>query len=225
MIDIVETTTDKVIIVEISGAPEVIEITQGRNDVIEVITSGGGGGGDNGLLMGTTLDTGAQYRIVMFSDGTMRAIPSDAVQPTPPTNLAATSKIAVITLTWSAVSVPGATYYIFRNGNQIATTTALSYRDLDVVPNTHYTYQVQTRDAYGQRSVLSTSVAAFTDPALNSAPTITVTTWPTTIYPDMKTLVRVNAVDIDAQGLSRALNVNEGNLETTSDPSVWYLTV
>lgn len=177
-------------------------------------------------MVANTVDTGASYRIILFSDTTVKAIPVATPVPTTPTGLAATPRLSSVKLTWTAATLPtsGKTYVIYRNGSQIATTTALSYRDIAVAVGSTYTYQVLTRDIYGQRSSLTTGVSAYIDPALNVAPNMTVTAWPTTAPSNGRTLIRVCAADVNAQTLSLALSVDVGSLAPTDDPSIWYYT-
>lgn len=194
-------------------------------EIVEIQVPGPQGPAGDGSTQIPVADGTGTYRLIAFINGTIRAIPVDTPDPVPPTGLAATATVSVVRLTWTAASTPGATYWVYRNGSEVGSTTATSYRDLTVTVNQHYTYQVQTRDPYGQRSALTTAVAAFTDPALNTPPVVHVTTWPAVIYPDAVTIVRVCGVDVDAQSLAYTLGVNAGSLTSTPDPSVWHLSV
>jgi chitodextrinase len=174
-------------------------------------------------LTGITSDTGETYKIILFSDGTMRAIPTSAIPPTNPTGLTRTVRVNSVKLTWTAVA--GATSYrIERDGAPYATSPTTSYRDSGVVVGTTYAYAVRAVDTYGQASPLSATVTAFIDPALNVAPTITVRTWPAGAIPaNQRAIVRVNATDVDLQALALALGVDLGTLVATADPTVWNL--
>jgi hypothetical protein len=177
----------------------------------------------SGGLDDETVDTGSHFRLIMFSNGTVRAIPFSTPDPSAPTGVQVTAKLSSVRLTWTAVA-GAAQYAIFRNGTQTATSTVAAYRDINIAVGSTYSYQVQTLDAYGQRSPLTSAVTAFIDPASNSAPTVTVRAWPTTFPTNGKTLLRVNASDVDAQTLALALSVDTGNLAATSDPAIWIYT-
>jgi hypothetical protein len=108
---------------------------------------------------------------------------------------------------------------------QIGTSSVPDFRDTTVTVSSTYTYTVQAIDQYGQRSGMSASENAFIDPALNEAPEVTITCWPAEIPTNGIALVRVNAIDVDAQLLALTLDVDLGALEVTDDPSVWRLTI
>lgn len=173
-------------------------------------------------MSAATIDTDELYRIIMFSDGTVRAIPITAVEPSVPTGLANTPKISSVRLTWVAGAL-ATSYIIYRDGVQLATTTNLRYRDATVTVGETYEYTVQSVSAYLLRSGLSTETTAFIDPALNQAPTVEIRTWPATIAVGNKAIIRVNAIDLDGQALALALNTDVGSLTATADPSVWLL--
>jgi len=80
---------------------------------------------------------------------------ANSTPPSTPTGLTVTAVSASeIDLSWTASSYPltivGPTYAIFRNGVQVATTTATTYQDLGLQPSTTYTYSIQAFDAGGQ---------------------------------------------------------------------------
>jgi hypothetical protein len=174
-------------------------------------------------MTGPTVDTGEDYRVIMFSDGTTRAIPATATAPGIPTELARTVRINSVNLTWTPVA-GATTYRVYRDGSFYATSSSPTYRDSNVNVSSTYTYAVQAVNTYSLRSVLSSSVTAFIDPALNVAPTVEVRTWPTTIALGNRAIVRVNAADADAQLLATTLGTSVGSLVATADPSVWILT-
>jgi hypothetical protein len=118
-----------------------------------------------------------------------------------------------------------ARYPIARDGVQIATPETRNYRDTTVTIGSTHAYQVATEDAYGQRSGYGPAVSAFIDPALNTAPTIEIRTWPPAIPTNGTALLRVNATDTDAETLALALSIDRGNLAPTDDPSLWIVTV
>jgi hypothetical protein len=114
---------------------------------------------------------------------------------------------------------------IYRDGVQLTTTTATSYRDNVGRAGGTYSYQVAAVNNYNMHSAKTSAVSAFLDPALNVAPALTITTWPLTIPTTGRCIVRINATDVDAQTLSYTLNVSAGSLQPTADPSVWILTL
>lgn len=179
---------------------------------------------DSADLEGETVDTDEAYRIIMFSNGTVRAIPRDAEPPSPPTGLSALARLTSVRLTWIE-SAGAALYAVFRDGTQIGTTSIADFRDTSVAVSSTYSYRVQAIDQYGQRSELTVAVSAFIDPALNDPPTLDIRCWPAEIPTNGVAIVRVNAHDVDAQVLAIALDVDLGVLEQTADPSVWRLTI
>jgi hypothetical protein len=175
-----------------------------------------------GALSAPTVDTGEVYRLIMFSDGRTRAIPITATNPGIPTGFARTVRVNSVKLTWTAGA--GATSYIvYRNGGPYVTVTDTAYRDRNVTVGETYTYAVRSVSPYELRSAITTDLTAFIDPALNIAPTVEVRTWPATVAAGNRAVVRVNAIDADAQLLADTLNVDVGTLIATADPSVWNL--
>lgn len=194
-------------------------------EVVELLgTASSGGNLDE--LTGSAVDSPAEYRLLLFSNGTVKAIPTSALDPVPPTGLAVLARLSSAKLTWTAATAPlsGRTYAIYRNGAQIATTTSVSYTDRGVSPGSTYIYQVLTVDTYGQRSALTTAVTAFIDPSLNVPPVVTVTAWPPAAPTNGKTYLRVCATDADSQTLTLALGVDSGSIVSTDDPSIWIYT-
>jgi chitodextrinase len=89
----------------------------------------------------------------------------DTEPPTAPTALTATASGAGrVELAWSAssddVGVTG--YRVLRDGAELATTSATAFTDSTVAAGTSYTYQVAARDAAGNNSPPSESVAVTT---------------------------------------------------------------
>ena len=67
-------------------------------------------------------------------------------------------------------------------------------------------------------------MSAFIDPALNEPPTVTITSWPTSVpLGGSRAVIHVNAKDVDAQALAHTLNTDVGSLVATADPTVWIL--
>lgn len=89
----------------------------------------------------------------------------DTTPPSAPTNLTATSVAwNQVNLSWTAstdnVAVVG--YQIFRNGAQIATTSAKSYTDGTVLAQTTYSYYVKAVDGVGLTSNASNTISVTT---------------------------------------------------------------
>jgi hypothetical protein len=204
-------TSDTTIANAINGAG-----TLSRAAVIALIASQG--------TSSLTADTGEAYKALLFSNGTVRAVPASATAPPTPANLAAVASASAAKLTWN-VSAGATRYIIYRNGAQLATTTGTSYRDSVGVSGGTFTYRVAAVNGYDMYSPLSATVSAYLDPALNIPPTVAITTWPATIPTTGRCIVRVNAVDADAQALALTLNVSAGSLQPTTDPSVWILSI
>jgi chitodextrinase len=192
------------------------------DDIIDSATfpeDGGGGGG------GTTIDTGEPYKIVMLSNGTVRAIPVTAIPPIAPTGMSVVVRLASVSVSWLAVT--GAVRFnIYRNDVFLSETTSLNFRDTNVVIDNTYEYKVSSIDQYGQISPRSEPVSATPALSLNHAPTdVVITCWPTPISTDGPTFVRVNALELDAQDMSFLLNIDAGSLRATNDPSLWIITL
>lgn len=177
-----------------------------------------------GALEGVTVDTSEAFKLILLSDGTVRAIPSGAVAPAVPTGLAVDAKLTSVRLSWSAAA-RAATYRVTRDGVQVAVVSGLSFRDTAIQPGATYSYRVASIDQYGQRSAASAPASAFVDPDLNVAPSVTVTAWPPAPSTNGRSLLRVNAIDVNAQTLALALAVDVGSIQPTADPSVWLYTI
>ena len=98
-------------------------------------------------------------------NGTTLVLSSDTTAPSVPTGLSATAVSASqINLSWTAstdnVAVAG--YKIYRNGTQVATTTAVSFADTSLLASTNYSYAVAAFDAAGNISAQSANVNATT---------------------------------------------------------------
>jgi hypothetical protein len=92
------------------------------------------------------------------------ASPADTTAPTVPTLTASAGSTTQINLNWTAstdsVGVVG--YRIYRGGVQIATSTAISYADTGLSPDTTYSYTVAAYDAASNVSAQSASASATT---------------------------------------------------------------
>jgi hypothetical protein len=180
-------------------------------------------------LVGETVDGHNSYRIILFDNGTMRGIPVLTPEPNLATDLAATPRLSSVRLNWTAAeTIPGlyVTYRIFKNGVQVATTDLTSWRDKNILAGSTYTYALQTVDTYGQVSAVTDAVSAFVDPALNTAPRVSITAYPAVAPTNGITILRVHADDDDAQTLILNLvpDSGSGTLTATDDPSVWHYT-
>lgn len=183
-----------------------------------------GGEVDLADLTADTVDTGQPYRLILFSNNVVKAIPAATPDPLPPIGLAAVAKLSSVGLSWTPPATPVGSYAVYRDGVQIDTVFGGNYRDLGISVGFTYSYRVQTIDPYGQRSALTAPVTAFIDPALNVAPNAQVLAWPVNPPTDGKTNIRVAAFDVNVQTLTLALEADEGLLEPTDDPSVWRYT-
>jgi chitodextrinase len=105
--------------------------------------------------------------------------PPDTTPPSVPTGLTASAvSSSQINLSWTAssdnVGVSG--YRVFRNGVQIATTSATSFTNTGLSPSTTYTYAVAAFDAAGNLSAQSSSASATTPAAPDTTPpTVSIT--------------------------------------------------
>jgi hypothetical protein len=201
------------------------KISQDEETIAAITALMGEASGVLGDLSDDTVDTEAEYRLIMFSNGNVRAVPVATPDPVAPLNLDGTPGLSSVRLTWDApLTGSVGSYAIWRDGVQIGTNSARNYRDTGVVVGNTYEYTVQTIDPYGQRSDQSDPFEAFIDPALNVAPTVTVTSWPPAAPSNGRTYVRVCASDANAQTLTLALECDEGTLVATDDPSIWLYT-
>jgi pectate lyase len=112
----------------------------------------------------TNIEAYLHYRADLLVDGGSNDA-ADTSPPTPPDNLAALPVSSTrIDLSWSAanddVGVSG--YRIYRDGQAVATTTALSYADTGLAPATTYAYALSAYDGAGNESELSPVLGAAT---------------------------------------------------------------
>src|SRR5207248_6346726 len=99
--------------------------------------------------------------------------PPDTTPPSVPTGLRATAvSSSQINLSWTAssdnVGVSG--YRVFRNGAQIATTSATSFTNQGLSPSTTYSYAVAAFDAAGNLSAQSSPANATTPAPPDTTP-------------------------------------------------------
>lgn len=206
----------------ITGLISASDLRGQLDDIIDSATFPEDGGTGSS---GTTVDTGEAYRIIMLSDGTVRAIPFAAVAPLPPAGLALVTKLTSIGLTWTA-AVGADSYRISRDGVIIGTSDSTAFRDTHVTIGSTYSYTVSSLDQYQQRSPETSPVSTTITMALNSAPAgVVITCWPTPIPTDGPAFIRVCAREIDIQIMSTLLNVDAGALTATNDPSLWIIRI
>jgi len=99
--------------------------------------------------------------------------PPDMAPPSVPSNLQAPNVASSsVTITWSPstdnVAVAG--YLVFRNGNQVGTTTLTNYSDTGLVPSTTYIYAVAAYDASTNVSAQSGQLVVTTTAAASKPP-------------------------------------------------------
>jgi hypothetical protein len=201
-----------------SGIQSILQLTGGLSRAeVEAIAKAVGTQQD-------TADTFEAYRAVLFSNGTVKAVPVSVTPPAAPAFSSSSAGASLVTLGWGAVA-GAALYMVYRNGQWLATTTNLSYRDRTGTTGQTYIYTVAAVNSYGMHSAQSAPVSLFLDPALNATPVTKVTVWPAMLPTSGSAIIRVNATDADAQNLALALNVSSGSIRPTQDPSVWILTI
>ncbi len=93
--------------------------------------------------------------------------PPDTTPPAQVTGLTATTvSSSQIDLSWNANSESDLDHYnIYRDGTLIGTTTATTYSDSGLSPETTYTYEVSAVDTAGNEGTKSDPASATTDPA------------------------------------------------------------
>jgi chitodextrinase len=109
----------------------------------------------------------------------------DTTPPTVPSNLVSSNVTATTaTVSWTASTddTAVATYLVFRNGTQIASTAATSWSDSGLTASTTYTYTVKAQDAVGNTSAASTALPVTTTAVGGNSATVYYkypTTWTT----------------------------------------------
>lgn len=173
-------------------------------------------------LIESTVDSEQSYRVILFANGDVRAIPVGATPPDTPQAPTAAIRLSSVKLSWSSAT-RASSYAVLRDGVRLSTTSALFYRDSTVSAGASYSYRLQAFDQYGQASALGPVTSAFVDPAINVAPIADVRVWPAAVPSSGQAVVRVNAFDVDVHQLAVTLSVDAGQLAPTDDPSVWML--
>ncbi len=123
------------------------------------------GAGPTGAQPGVPLGDGGPSTSPSGDSSTPSPGQNDATSPTVPTNLVASAVSSTrIDLTWTAstdnVGVSG--YRIYRDGVQIATTSAASYPSTGLAASTAYSHRVAAYDAAGNVSAQSSAASATT---------------------------------------------------------------
>ncbi|RSM43992.1 alkaline phosphatase [Amycolatopsis balhimycina DSM 5908] len=116
-------------------------------------------------FVGVTRGTGYGYSFWEMQVFGTTDSSGDTQAPTTPTGFAAgTTTATSVALTWNAATdnVGVAGYDILRNGTAVTTSTAPSYTDTGLAPDTAYTYAVRARDAAGNTSPASTPITVKT---------------------------------------------------------------
>ncbi len=131
----------------------------------------GGAPGMGFYIQGGSSSTNSNFGFSAYSasDG----LKTDTTPPSTPGNLSATAvSSSQINLSWTAATdnVAVAGYQVFRNDNQIATTSSATFSDTTVSIGIQYTYTVSAFDAAGNVSVRSAPVAAATSSTLDTTP-------------------------------------------------------
>jgi len=100
--------------------------------------------------------------------GSPNGVSGFASLPSQPGNLTATTiSQSQVDLSWTASTASGSIsgYHIYRDGVEISTTTATSYNDTGLTPNTSYSYEIIAYDTSGNNSLASTVTAIASYPA------------------------------------------------------------
>lgn len=126
----------------------------------------------------------------------------------------------MVSLSWT-YAAPASNARLLRNGIEVYSGSSTHFTDRDVVAGSTYFYILIVTDQFGQRSVASSTVEAGVNTALNMVPDVTITTWPSPLPSNGAAIIRVCALDGEAQTLELALSVNTGTITSTWDPSIW----
>lgn len=120
----------------------------------------------NHTLFARASDTSSNQTSTLSRSVTVNNIIVDSMPPTIPTavNAITTTSSSQITLTWSSSTdnTGVANYHIYRNNAPVGTSTATTYTDIGLSPNTAYTYTITAMDASGNISSASTPITVTT---------------------------------------------------------------
>jgi hypothetical protein len=170
-----------------------------------------------------SIDAAGNERVSANSTFRTAAAP-DTIAPSIPTGLTATAKsTAQIDLAWvpSTDNVAVTGYQVFRDGNQVATTTATSYSDTELTPSTTHSYTVTAFDAAGNISASSTPpVSATTLTPDTTAPTVVIAApAPGATLSDTVTITANASDDVAVGGVTFLVdNVVVGGGEDSTSP-------
>src|SRR5205809_656458 len=150
--------------------------------------------------------------------------PPDTTPPSVPTGLTASAvSSSQINLSWAAssdiVGVSG--YRVYRNGTQIATTSATSFtNNTGLSPSTTYTYAVAAFDAAGNLSAQSSPASATTPAAADTTPpTVSISSPANGQTISTTVTVSANASDnVGVVGVQFQLDGVNGGAEDTTAP-------
>lgn len=126
----------------------------------------------------------------------------DATAPTAPANLIATVISSTqINLTWSASTddVGVTAYEVYRDNVKVATITTTGYGDATRSPATTYYYYVKARDASGNLSTASATVAATTLPQVT-----TIASVHGTVFSSSNTPIYLGKITVIKDGVSKS---------------------
>jgi len=149
-----------------NGGSQRVEINQQVNggQWVALVSSKRFSAGTSGYVV-LSNGTGESSLNVMADALRFLLVSDDLTPPSTPSNLSATAvSSSQINLSWNAstdnVGVAG--YKVYRNGTQVATTSATSYSDTGLAELTTYTYEVSAYDAMGNESAKSSQAVATT---------------------------------------------------------------
>jgi len=131
--------------------------------------------------------------------------------PAVPSNLSATAtSSSTVNLTWTADSSSGGTvtYYIYRGGTEITTTTATSYGDSGLTGGDSYNYTIAANNSYGT-SDQSATVGVTTPTGAVSFPSVLHTSAGHLVDANGHVLPRMKGFDIQADR-----NLSQANYDT-----------
>ena len=131
------------------------------NDGSQAVTIPNAAGTNNRIMI---VGTNHLFYDVSNTNFTITAGTADTTAPTPPTLVASNTTINSTLLSWSGATdnIAVTNYSIFRNGVQIATSTATTYTATGLSAATNYSFKVKAIDADGNLSIDSNSVSITT---------------------------------------------------------------
>lgn len=149
-----------------------------------------GTNGTTGFTTQHSSSTNANNTLAGYYIGDLTVLDTSA--PTIPTNLTATTiSPTQINLNWTAATdnVGVTAYAIFRDGNELTTTTNTTFHNTGLSASTTYSYLVKAYDAANNRSASSTAVSATT---LASSTDTTIPSTPTNLVANIISATQIN---------------------------------